>query len=66
MGNRKLYEVIGYAYEAALHCPVCAAKRFANPDKAIDREGNAVTPVFLGDEFDYKPTCDDCLELLDY
>lgn len=63
---RKTYEVIGYAYEADIHCPDCARKRFPNPNKATDNEGNEVHPVFLGDEFDTPPCCGDCFEPLDW
>ena len=62
---RKTYEVIGYAYEADMHCPDCARKRFKNPDKATDNEGNEVRPIFLGDEHDSPPYCGDCHELLE-
>ena len=63
---RKTYEVIGYAYEADIHCLDCARARFPNPDQATDNEGNEVHPVFLGDEFDTPPVCVDCFEPLDY
>lgn len=42
---------VAYVYEADLHCPECAAKRFGVdehgtiPEDAIDREGNGVGAV---------------------
>ena len=46
-GYRKVYEVIGYACEAALHCVTCAQLRFGgrlrdHRDPPRDREGNPV------------------------
>lgn len=61
---RKTYEIVGWAYEADLHCPTCAASRFGaklqdgrNPPQ--DREGNPVHPVFLGD-LEGSEYCGDC------
>jgi hypothetical protein len=67
---RKHYEVIGYAYEADLHCLDCAANRWGEAVykldfTAIDGEGNPVHPVFLGDEYDTPPVCGDCHQRLD-
>ena len=65
---RKAYEVIGFAYEADLHCLECTSKRF-NGDAyalnftAIDSEGNIISPVFLGDDHGYH--CGNCLLRLD-
>lgn len=68
--------IIGYAYEAALHCPDCAAAYYA--DKCDinaaygsehdthgiplqDDKGNPVNPVFSTDEpGDSGDYCDDC------
>jgi hypothetical protein len=36
----KAWDVVGYTYDAAIHCIECAQKRFANPAEAIDSEGN--------------------------
>ena len=66
---RKSYEIVGWAYEAGVHCPSCAAKRFgaevgverASP---VDRERNPVQPVFLG-AADGEELCADCLRPLD-
>ena len=65
---RKSYEVIGYAYEADLHCLDCTSARFkANANRlnfiAIDSEGNTVSPIFLGE--DHGEHCGDCLARLD-
>lgn len=61
---RKVFEVIGYTYEADVHCPDCARKRFTDPDHAEDREGNPVHPLFLGD-VEEPEYCGDCGEELD-
>lgn len=61
-------DIIGYAYEADLHCPECAEKRFGvDPGKiwvrkgAVDREGNQVHPIFVSDEHDPEGEyCGDC------
>lgn len=68
---RKSYEVIGYAYDADLHCPECALKRFTQAqldgdDRATDSENNPIHPIFLSDEFESMPYCGDCHEPLDY
>ena len=69
---RKSYEVIGYYYEADLHCLDCAFYRFGvvvhslDTSGVIDREGNSITPAFLGDEYESYPHCGDCFEPLDY
>ena len=48
---------IAYTYEAAHHCPECAARRFGVDDNgdipptAIDREGNPVGAVAPWDEW---------------
>lgn len=50
----KAWEIVGYAYDAALHCPDCTG------GLKVDSEGNEVAPIFACDvqEGDY---CDDCL-----
>lgn len=62
---RKVYEIIGYVYDADEHCISCTNKRFYGKKALIDFEGNAIHPIFLGDELDTPPVCGDCLELLD-
>ena len=57
---RKLYEVIGYAYDADLHCVDCTKERFPLPNQAVDSEGNEVYPVFLGEEDNENSVCADC------
>ena len=52
--------VVGYTYEADVHCVDCTLERFPNPDNAIDNEGNRVHAFFPGDEFDYQATCCEC------
>lgn len=64
----KSFEIIGWAYDAALHCDGCAHARFGaqlddetNPPE--DSEGNKVGPVFAGDELSPDgERCDDCGE----
>lgn len=62
-------DVVGYAYEAALHCPDCTEKRFGDLDKiesVQDREGNTPSPVWGDDEpGDCGDYCNDCHEPLD-
>lgn len=46
-------DVVGYSYDAALHCVKCAEDRFApgpddSPSDYTDREGNEVHPIFNG------------------
>lgn len=65
--------IVGYAYEAALHCVGCAEKRFGqaalrDPDTK-DNGGNPVHPLFLWNTADYTngdtgdpELCDDCFE----
>ena len=59
----KAWTVVAYAYEAALHCPECASKRFGeNPPPYAhgDREGNLITPMFASSEDWQGESCDDC------
>lgn len=59
-------KILGYTYEAAVHCLPCTGKRFAViGDTTTDREGNPVQPVFSTDEHDPSGEyCDDCGEVL--
>lgn len=59
--------VVGYAYEAAMHCIPCAVARFPDIEDDTpyeDREGNPVTPVFVDDSYDPETrsyaACDTC------
>lgn len=63
--------IVAYTYEAAMHCPCCAFKRFhtaivKNSDEhgvdldAVDREGNLVHPVHSTDEGWTGEACDTC------
>jgi hypothetical protein len=60
---RKSFEVVGYTYEADLHCVPCASQRFGRALSRRrlpgDREGNEVSPVFL-DQTQDTDTCGDC------
>lgn len=55
--------IIGYSYDAALHCLDCTCDRFVTEPSELtkDSEGNPVHPIFSTDETgeggDY---CDDC------
>ena len=61
---RKSFEVVGYAYDASIHCLNCARARFGGQiDSAVDSEGNPVTPVFV-DSVTADDYCDDCFESL--
>jgi hypothetical protein len=67
--TRRADDIVGYAYEAALHCPKCAEKRFegqwAEGHPGEDNEGNAPSPVFASDEEgEGGDFCDDCHESL--
>ena len=67
--------VIGYTYEAAIHCVDCTKIRFQSSDgnidengiseEATDNEGNPVHAVSEGAEWDYQPGCDSCFVLID-
>lgn len=66
---RKTYEIVGWAYEADLHCNPCALERFGpklkdDQDPPADSEGNPVHPVFLGD-LEGDEVCGDCFGRLD-
>ena len=60
----KTFEVVGYSYEADLHCVGCATQRFGaqaltrriSPN---DSEGNPIHPVFL-EEATGSDICRDC------
>jgi hypothetical protein len=61
---RKTYEVVGYTYDADMHCVTCTTTRFG--DKALSREilpndseGNPIHPVFL-EEATNSDVCREC------
>ena len=61
-------EPIGYTYEADVHCPHCAEKRFGRSadgfiaEESIDSEGNPVGAIFSWDELSEEGEyCGDCL-----
>lgn len=66
--SRKTYEVAGYTYGAAVHCPDCTVARFGPEPRGgytvTDREGNTPKAVFL-DMLDGSECCDDCLTAID-
>jgi len=54
--------VIGYSYDADLHCIRHTRERFgANYDNATDSEGNAVHAIFSTDELDGAFHCAECI-----
>lgn len=59
-------DVIGYAYDADHHCPICAGMRFGVDGKGFvygeDSEGNPVHPVFGSDEW-WNTEEEDCQRL---
>jgi hypothetical protein len=59
-------KVIGYTYEADVHCIHCALERFGSKldRNAIDSEGNAPHPIFDTDEWSESERCGDCEEEL--
>ena len=65
----KHYEIVGYTYEAGVHCDGCAAERFGLCDcdqqdvHGEDDEGNEIVPLFAGD-CDGSEICEDCGEPL--
>ena len=61
----KSYDIIAYAYNAALHCPDCTLKYYsANHLKHLegrkDEDGNVITPVFSSNDLPEESCCDDC------
>ncbi len=60
-GGRVMIYIIGYAYEADVHCADCAKVRFnGRLDLAVDAEGNPVHPIFSTDEKEHPLHCADC------
>jgi len=56
-------DVIGYAYEADLHCIACTVARFGHEptEEDEDSEGNPIHPLFAGDEYQAEGEyCGDC------
>jgi hypothetical protein len=58
--------IVGYTYEADVHCTDCALKAFRDLESrgAIDSEGNQVQPVFDITEGSELSHCADCGEPL--
>ena len=61
--------IIGYTYEAEMHCVRCAIERFSPGSKhydfgqglsGTDREGNEIHPIFDIDEGSEDEYCGDC------
>ncbi len=67
MNELNAADVIGYAYDADIHCLQCAEQRFGdklNDENTKDSEGNSIHPVFGGDENANDEHCGDCGEKL--
>ena len=62
----KAFDVLGYAYDADLHCLACTRQRFGrracdDAEPPAGSEGNEIHPVFAGDEHDPAGEyCGDC------
>ena len=52
---RKTYEVTGYTYNGAAYCV----------DHRPEDDGETLAVIFLGEEWDYEPTCDVCHAVID-
>lgn len=73
MAYRKSYEIIGYAYEADVHCINCTANRFNIVDSTlikleqlpVDSEGNTISIISLQEEFELMPYCGTCHQIID-
>jgi hypothetical protein len=63
----KAWDIIAYAYDAALHCPECTLKHFypvTELDGLEDSEGNIISPVFASSEDWQGECCDNCFCVL--
>jgi hypothetical protein len=63
----KAWEIVGWAYDADIHCLDCARKHFGpqlDDDLVDDSEGNEVSPVFCDAEDVETYHCGDCNEKL--
>jgi hypothetical protein len=62
----KAFDVLGYAFDADLHCQACTRQRFGrrafdDRNPPADSEGNPIHPIFAGDEHDPAGEhCGDC------
>lgn len=60
------FDIIGYTYEAAVHCDPCAAARFGRCPcehydvHGIDGDGVEIEPIFADSENVEELSCDDC------
>lgn len=60
--------IIGWKYDADLHCNECTRKRFGIVDVGTyDSEGNQVWPIFSTDELhvDGIDCCGECFEVFE-
>lgn len=62
----KAWEIIGWTYEADVHCNTCTRERFGPDIETLvpapeDSEGNEIHPIFASDETDPAGEyCGDC------
>jgi hypothetical protein len=68
--GRKAWDVVAWTYDADIHCPDCAGKRFKSSGGfdwtdenagTVDSEGNVPHPVFACDEYEGEH-CGDCFD----
>ena len=58
----KAWDIIGWAYNAALHCPDCASTAGMDCKGAEDSEGNPPGPIFASSELLEVEYCGTCFE----
>jgi len=68
----KAWDIVGWTYDADIHCPACARERFGDAidngsdfehdgPVPVDSEGNEIHPFFASDEADPGGEyCGDC------
>jgi hypothetical protein len=75
----KFWEVVGYTYDADVHCVACTRGYIVNTGQTLDpddiddydlaeqftdSEGNELHPMFAGDEYMETEYCGDCGEVI--
>lgn len=62
------YDIVGYTYEADIHCPACAVTQFGQTaldnNEPIDHYGNYAVVVFRDMIEPGAETCGSCLEVI--
>lgn len=62
----KAWDILGYAYEADMHCLDCARKRFGpklDNAETEDSDGNKLAPLFAS-SVEQQEVCGDCLQVI--